>query len=63
MNQEIRDLEYRFNVAGRDYVLQVRAGEHSPAPVSAGAFEVLLTEFVELELLNDENIEPEKVVR
>ena|ERR1700722_10953534 len=63
MTDQIRDLEHRFNVAGRAYVLQVRAGEHSPAPVSAGPFDVMLVECVPKELLDHEDDSPDKIVR
>ncbi len=58
----IRDLEHRFNVAGRDYVLQVcGCGEH-PAPVSAGPADVALFECVPEELLDHEDDSPDKIV-
>ena len=63
MIDPIRDLERRFNVAGRDYVLQVCGfGEH-PAPVSAGPSDVVLFECVREELLDHEDDSPDRIVR
>jgi hypothetical protein len=61
--ETIRDLEHRFYVAGRDYLLQVCGCEHHPAPVSAGPFDVVLFECVPDELLDHEDDAPEKIVR
>jgi hypothetical protein len=63
MTDQIRDLEHRVNVAGRAYVLQVCVGAHSPTPVSAGPFDVMLFECVSEQLLDHEDDEPEKVLR
>ena len=62
MTDQIRDLEHRFNVAGRDYVLQVCGCGHHPAPVSAGPFDVMLVECVSEELLDHEDDSPDKIV-
>ena len=63
MTEKIRDLEHRFHVSSRNYVLQVRGcGEHL-APVRAGPADVVLVECVPDELLDHEDDKSEKVVR
>lgn len=63
MAAQIRDLEHRLNVAGRDYVLQVCGGGRHPAPVSAGPLDVMLVECVSEELLDHDDNSPDKIVR
>jgi hypothetical protein len=61
-SETIRDLEHRFNLAGRDYVLQVCGCGEDPAPVSAGPADVVLFECVPDELLDHEDNSPDKIV-
>ena len=62
MTDQFRDLEHRFNVTGRDYVLQVCGCGKHPAPVTAGPADVVLFECVPEELLDHEDDSPDKVV-
>lgn len=63
MANPIPDLEHGFNVAGRNYVLQVCGCGHHVAPVSAGPSDVVLFECVAEELLDHEDDSPDKIVR
>jgi hypothetical protein len=59
----IRDLQYRLTAEGRDYVIEVCAPGRSPAPVSAGPFDVHIAVDVAQILPEWRTAEPERVVR
>lgn len=52
MGKILRDLQYRFDIDGRVYIVEVRAPGRNAAPVSAGTFDVQIA--VEAPLLVDD---------
>ena len=54
----IRDLQYRLTADGRDYVIEVCAPDHRPAPMPAGLFDAHILADVP-EGFDDEDAEPE----
>jgi hypothetical protein len=58
--ETVRDLEHRFDVGGRVYVVQVCSPHpHSAAPISAGAFDAQIVTCAADELSDFNNDDPE----